>query len=198
MMGTAKSILDRYCKRVKGELNVYGRKLSTRPSRCKDLFCGRGCNIGCECCCCCQLDEMLTEFVVSTHRILVEQRAAQRYCRCTAVCRKTPSIRVTFLAHNQAAAYVGLMPVKPLTRTKIQQDFTVKLLQLGAREYQQGLMLHQKPYVIAGKKDLPIKHKMWVPHINMIFDMLTQKATFHDDSSGAEDDSDEDEFLDQL
>ena len=48
--------------------------------------------------------------------------------------RKTPSIRVTFLAHNQvaswgarcmgreAAAYTGLMPVKPLTRKKIQQE----------------------------------------------------------------------------
>ncbi|CAE6965629.1 unnamed protein product [Symbiodinium natans] len=198
MMGNAKSILDRYCKRIKGELNVYGRKLVTRPSRCKDLFCGRGCNCGCECCCCCQLDELLTEFIVTTHRILVEQRAAQRYCRCTAMCRKTPSIRVTFLAHNQAAAYVGLMPVKALTRTKIQQDFTIKLLQQGAREYQQGLMLHQKPYVIAGKKDLPIKHKVWVPHINMIFDMLTQKAPFHEDSSGAEDDSDEEEFYEQM
>ena len=29
---------------------------------------------------------------------------------------------MTFLAHNQAAAYTGLMPVKPLTRKKIQQD----------------------------------------------------------------------------
>lgn len=199
MMGNAKSILDRYCKRIKGELDVYGRKLVTRPSRCKDLFCGRGFNIACECCCCCQLDEMLTEFMVSTHRILVEQRAAQRYCRCTAFLRKVPSLRVTFLAHNQAAAYVGLMPVKALTRKKIQQDFTIKLLQQGAREYQQGLMLHQKPYAIAGKKDLPIKHKVWVPHINMIFDQLTQRAPMHDDdSSGVEDDSDEEEFLDQL
>ncbi|CAL1155773.1 unnamed protein product, partial [Cladocopium goreaui] len=104
---------------------------------------------------------------VSSHRILVEQRAAQRYCRATAFLRKVPSIRVTFLAHNQAAAYVNLMPVKTLNRKKIQQDFTVKLLQKGAREYQQGLMLHQKPYVIAMKKDLPIKTKVWVPHINM-------------------------------
>ncbi|CAJ1458342.1 unnamed protein product [Effrenium voratum] len=198
MMGTAKSILDRYCKRIKGELNVYGRKLVTRPSRCKDLCCGKGIRCGCECCCCCQLDELLTEFIVTTHRILVEQRAAQRYCRCTAVCRKTPGIRVTFLAHNQAAAYVGLMPMKTLTRKKIQQDFTIKLLQQGAREYQQGLMLHQKPYVIAGKADLPIKHKIWVPHINMIFDQLTQRAPMHDDSSGEDDDSDEDEFYENM
>ncbi|CAJ1404400.1 unnamed protein product [Effrenium voratum] len=91
MMGTAKSILDRYCKRIKGELNVYGRKLVTRPSRCKDLCCGKGIRCGCECCCCCQLDELLTEFIVTTHRILVEQRAAQRYCRCTAVCRRRDS-----------------------------------------------------------------------------------------------------------
>ena len=59
-------------------------------------------------------------------------------------------------------------------------------------------------------KDLPIKHKVWVPHINMcpgcisvfsiatggaaflvafrfplrIFDQLTQKGTLHDESSG--------------
>jgi len=199
MMGNPNaSILDRYCKRIKGEVNVYGRKLVTRPSRCKDLFCGKGFTIACECCCCCQLDELLTEFMVTSHRILVEQRAAQRYCRLTAFLRKTPSIRVTFLAHNQAAAYVGLMPVKTLNRKKIQQDFTIKLLQKGAREYQQGLMLHQKPYVIAMKKDLPIKHKVWVPHINMIFDQLTQKGTLHDESSGVEDDSDEEEYLAML
>ena len=131
-----------------------------RPSRCKDLFCGKGFTIACECCCCCQLDELLTEFMdprmwsapeggevfgkrfgrlqavvleqkptyrnpfmkvhkmheqvdkmtshrrlihfnlctglqdpcggctkVTSHRILVEQRAAQRYCRLTAFLR---------------------------------------------------------------------------------------------------------------
>lgn len=196
MMGNPKaSILDRYVKRIKGEVNIYGRKLVTRPSRCKDLFCGKGFTIACECCCCCQLDELLTEFMVSSHRILVEQRAAQRYCRATAFLRQVPSIRVTFLAHNQAAAYVNLMPVKTLNRKKTQQDFTVKLLQKGAREYQQGLMLHQKPYVIAMKKDLPIKVKVWVPHINMIFDQLTQRAPVHEESSGVEDDSDEEEYL---
>jgi hypothetical protein len=52
--------------RLAGEVNIYGRKLVTRPSRCKDLFCGKGFTIACECCCCCQLDELLTEFMAGT------------------------------------------------------------------------------------------------------------------------------------
>eukprot|EP00931_Biecheleriopsis_adriatica_P073719 TRINITY_DN47951_c0_g1_i1.p1 TRINITY_DN47951_c0_g1~~TRINITY_DN47951_c0_g1_i1.p1 ORF type:complete len:1270 (-),score=211.07 TRINITY_DN47951_c0_g1_i1:81-3404(-) len=196
--GPDTSVLDRYCKRMKGEKDVYGRRLCVRPTRCKDLLCGRGLRCALECCCCCQLDEMLSEFTVSTHRIVVEQRASQRYCRCTAIFKKTPNVRVSYLAHNKASAYVCLMPVKTITRTKIQQDFTIKLLQQGARVYQQGLMLHQKPYAVAGKQDIPIEQKLWVGHMNVVFDQLTQKQNVVGSDSEASDDTDEDEFYAEL
>merc|ERR1712087_817399 len=97
--GETKVLLERYCHRHRKENDVYGRKLSIRPLQCcSELCCGRGCNCEFSCCCCCQLDELLTDFIVTTHRIVVEQRCVQRYCRFFACCRKTPNIRTTYLA----------------------------------------------------------------------------------------------------
>eukprot|EP00933_Yihiella_yeosuensis_P016592 TRINITY_DN14106_c0_g1_i1.p1 TRINITY_DN14106_c0_g1~~TRINITY_DN14106_c0_g1_i1.p1 ORF type:complete len:1140 (+),score=199.66 TRINITY_DN14106_c0_g1_i1:512-3421(+) len=191
-------LIDRYLYRIKGEKDVYGRKLQIRPITCGQLFCGRGFNIECSCCCCCQLDELLTEFMVTTHRILVEQRAAQRYCRLFSCARKTPNIRTTFLAHNQAAAYLNESTPTSMGVSKVRQDLTIKLLQTGAREYQAGLMLHQKPYLVLQKKDLPVKDKIWVTHIAIIYDIMTQQENMTVDSEGesVEDNSEEDDFYD--
>eukprot|EP00930_Biecheleria_cincta_P042185 TRINITY_DN29013_c0_g1_i1.p1 TRINITY_DN29013_c0_g1~~TRINITY_DN29013_c0_g1_i1.p1 ORF type:complete len:1325 (-),score=197.34 TRINITY_DN29013_c0_g1_i1:76-4050(-) len=202
MLGTkASNLVDRYLVRAKGEQDVYGRRLTVRPSTCGQLCCGRGIAPRCECCWCCNLDEMITEFLVSSHRIVVEQRVAQRYCRIISCCRATPNIRCTFLALNQAAAYLAITPCRQLGLTRLQQDFTLKLLQSGAREYQPGLMLNQKPYIIFSEEDLPLKQKAWVGHINMIFDQLTQKqneAESSEEEGGAEDNSEEDEFYDEM
>jgi len=188
-------LVDRYLKRKKGEKDVYGRVLAVRPTTCKDLCCGRGCfRCACECCPCCMLDEMSTEFMITTHRLLVEQRVAHRYGRrCSACCRKTPNLRTTFLSHDQADAYVIETPLRNVSMSKLASDFSLKILQKYTREYQQGLMLHQKPYQVFGRATP--KPELWVGHLNAIFDSVTQKPEEVEDS-GSDVDTEEEEFLD--
>lgn len=176
------TLLDRYCSRMDTEKDVYGRMLSMRPASCLELFCGRGCNCECSCCCCCQLDECLSDLIVTTHRTLIEQRAAQRYCGwCT--CRKTPNIRVTFLGHNQAGAYLCDKPATAWGLWKLRKDLTIKLLPDMSREYPAGLMLHQKPYAIVTHQDAN-KDQKWMSHISSIYDIVTQeKAEFAENSA---------------
>jgi hypothetical protein len=189
MKGT--TLLDRYAKRVKGEKDVYSRKLAIRPSTCGELCCGRGCNIECSCCCCCQMDELLTDMTISTHRILVEQRTVQRYCRFFACCRETPNIRVTMLAHIKASAYLREAPAQPWGLSRVRTDLTVKLLHAGGREYASGLMLHQKPYLIVNKKDLPMNDKLWVEHICKFYDIIATKEQYADEDSASEEEDDD-------
>mmetsp|Transcript_92226 Transcript_92226/g.247329 ORF Transcript_92226/g.247329 Transcript_92226/m.247329 type:complete len:958 (+) Transcript_92226:1-2874(+) len=188
------NLLDRYAYRFKGEKNVYTRKLAIRPSTCGELCCGRGCNIECSCCCCCQLDELLTELTMSTHRVIVEQRAVQRYCRFFACCRTTPNLRVTMLAHIKASAYLRDQPSQAWGLQKLRMDLQIKLLNKGAREYPAGLMLNQKPYLILSKKNLPIVDKLWVENICYFYDLITQRVDFESDDEG---DSEEENSADE-
>merc|ERR1719343_517701 len=144
----AAALIDRYVMPKKGEVDIYERKLSQRAGSWGELCCGKGCRCACECCCCCLLEEVLSDFVVTNHRMLVEQRATQRYCRCTKCCKKTPNLRASYLAHHRAASYVTEKPIRPLLPSKIRVDFIIKLCPSGERFYPAGLMLRQKPYMV--------------------------------------------------
>uniref|UniRef100_A0A7S4QPU2 Uncharacterized protein n=1 Tax=Alexandrium monilatum TaxID=311494 RepID=A0A7S4QPU2_9DINO len=172
-------LLERYVSRKRGEVDVYGRKLVVRPASCGELCCGRGCVCEFSCCCCCRLDEVVTDFVVTTQRILVEQRTVQRYCRWYACCRSTPNIRTTYLAHHRAAAYLCQKDAQAFGIAKLKTDLNVKLLQKDAREYTSGLMLMQRPYAILQKQEMAtFKDKIWVSHITSIYDIMTQEEEY--------------------
>uniref|UniRef100_A0A7R9ZY48 Uncharacterized protein n=1 Tax=Pyrodinium bahamense TaxID=73915 RepID=A0A7R9ZY48_9DINO len=183
------TLLERYAMRYPREMDIYSRKMAIRPATCLELYCGRGCQLECACCCCCRLDELLTDFVITTHRILVEQRTVQRYCRWFACCRSTPNIRTTYLAHNKASAYLCQKDAMPFGFSKLRQDLGIKLLSQDAREYTAGLMLMQRPYLIFSKKDMPVADKIWVSHITAFYDLMTQKEDYARDEEGDEDES---------
>lgn len=163
-------LLERYVTRKPRELDVYGRKLAVRPASCGELCCGRGCRLGC----CCRLEELSTDFIVTTHRILVEQRSVQRYCRFVAFLRRTPNIRATFLAHHRAAAYLCEKEAAAYGLTKVKRDLSIKLLQKDAHEYTSGLMLMQRPYAILSKQqNASFKDAVWLAHISSLYDIMT-------------------------
>merc|ERR1712039_763095 len=106
-------------------------------------------------------------------------------------------IRTTFLAHNKASAYILKKDARAFGMKRLRQDLTFKILQTGAREYQAGLMLHQKPYVIVGKRDMPIVDKIWVEHISAVLDIVTQSGDVAEEvSSRSGSDDDMDKFYD--
>eukprot|EP00927_Polykrikos_kofoidii_P040278 TRINITY_DN34466_c0_g1_i1.p1 TRINITY_DN34466_c0_g1~~TRINITY_DN34466_c0_g1_i1.p1 ORF type:complete len:1534 (+),score=217.20 TRINITY_DN34466_c0_g1_i1:151-4752(+) len=180
-----KPVLDRYCERKKGEADVYLRNFAIRPATCVELCCGRGCNCELSCCCCCQLDECRNEFCVSNHRIVIEHRASQRYCRLCMWCRLPPVVRMTFIAHYQTAAYLVMKPVQPFGISKVKQDLCVKLLAEGHKQYQAGLTLHQRPYIIGDEKQAK-SDKAWLLSITTLYDCITGFKTDIGGSSRSE------------
>jgi len=58
---------------------------------------------------------------------------------------------------------------------KFRQDFMLKILPEGNRNFPQGLMLRQQPYKIIGKGGGALEDTLWVKHLTMSLDRITQK-----------------------
>jgi len=140
------------------------------------------------------LEEVLSEVVISDHRILVEQRATQRFCRCCKCCKKTPNIRATYLAHYRAASYVTDKKIRSVLPNKIRVDFIIKLCPSGERFYPPGLMLRQMPYQVQTKENFG-KDKPWLHSIFTLYDAMTSSKDYIEtDSRDEDDDSDSDDY----
>eukprot|EP00929_Paragymnodinium_shiwhaense_P065132 TRINITY_DN32689_c0_g1_i2.p1 TRINITY_DN32689_c0_g1~~TRINITY_DN32689_c0_g1_i2.p1 ORF type:complete len:1459 (-),score=284.39 TRINITY_DN32689_c0_g1_i2:190-4566(-) len=185
-------VLHRYVQPKQAELHVYGKRCTIRPATCGELCCGRGCRFECSCCCCCQLDECINEMCTTNHRLLIEHRAVQRYCRFYACCRKTPTIRATYLAHHRASGYLVEKPVSPIGFKKTKQDLCVKLLATGQRQYQAGLMLHQRPYLILKPNEVA-RDKLWLGHVCKTYDLVTMDTNMESEASASDRDEDFDD-----
>merc|ERR1712048_423401 len=143
------------------------------------------------------LEEVLSDFVVSDHRILVEQRAVQRFCRCCKCCKSTPNIRAAYLAHYRAASYVTDKKVRPKLPNKLRVDFIIKLCPTGERFYPPGLMLRQVPYQVQTKENFG-KDKPWLHSIFALYDAMTSSKDYAEmDSDEGEGSSEEDEDDDE-
>jgi len=99
-------------------------------------------------------------------------------------CRATPNIRATYLAHHRVAAYLMVKPVSPMGMRNVKQDLCIKLLATGQRQYQAGLMLHQRPYQILKPDQVGID-KLWVANICKNYDSVTGGTTMEEGSSGS-------------
>lgn len=102
-------------------------------------------------------------------------------------CRSTPNIRATYLAHQRVAAYLMVKPTAPMGMKKVKQDLCIKLLATGQRQYQAGMMLHQRPYQILKPDQVgvekKVEDKLWVGHICKNYDSITGGAEIADEVS---------------
>jgi len=121
-------------------------------------------------------DEVLCDFMITTHRTMIEQRVNMRYCRCCLCLRECQNIRVTFLANDNVAAYEIHKEAAASGLTATRQDAEVRLLPAGGqREFPGGLMLRQQPYRIVTNKTDNEPDQLWVKHISQIYDALSEK-----------------------
>lgn len=169
-------LIKRYCMRYDKEADIYGRMLSMRAASCLDIFCGKGCcRCACELCPCCMVDESICDFMVTSHRTLVEQRVSMRYCRCCICARPAPNIRVTFLSNFRASSYVMEKSSAAQGINLVRQDMTVKLLPENARTFPSGLMLRQQPYKFVNSRTVNSDEMLWTKHMSQIYDAMTER-----------------------
>jgi hypothetical protein len=150
--------------------------------------------LGFECCPCCILDETITDLLITSHRVIVEQRMNQRYCRQLFFwLRPVPNVRVTFIANHSATAYIMERNPKRYCINQERTDFLMRIMPIDFREFPSGLVLRQQPYTFRRRGDPTPPDHLWVENLQRMMDLITRK----DDLKEIEASSSEDEATDE-